>query len=95
MCRGNCQSAALVIAKVARRLFDVFYVIEQIGYMLEDGVSSRRYRSQFLARAFKYLNVELIFQQFYLVADTRLRGIELFGRCRNVQVIAYDRIEKA
>jgi hypothetical protein len=71
---GSCdsQATAIAVAEIPCRLFDIFRTVEQVGDMFENRMPGRRNRGQFFTRAFEYLDIEFIFKQFDLMADTRL-----------------------
>ena len=89
------QTATIVIAEVSCRLADVFDVVQEIGDVFKNGVTSGRDRCQLFSGTFENLDVEFIFQQLDLVADTRLRGVQLFRSGRHVEVVTHDCVEKS
>ena len=74
MSGGYGQASAIILAEFKGGLFDVLRAVEQLANMFENGITSGSNSGQFFTGAFEYLDVELVFQQFDLVANTGLRS---------------------
>ena len=92
---GNGQGAAVARCKVVHHPLDVVHVLQDALDDVQHRAAGGGDVAQVLAAAHEDLGAQLFFQQFQLLADTRLAGEQLLGRGRDVQIVADDFVDVA
>ena len=81
MRRCDRKFALVLIFMFLGNLSDIRDLIQDIASDVDNVLAGRGNLSQMFATAVEYLHTQFIFQHTDLLADTRLRGIQAFGRC--------------
>ena len=82
---GDREFAAVPGREILCRLLQVFCFLKDALRNFEDGLARRRHRGEALAIADKDLDAEFVLEKFDLSAYSRLRSMQFFGGCRQVE----------
>ena len=88
--RADGERAAVLVLQVVRDALDVLHLAQDLHRPVDDLLAGGRDFRQRAAAADKDAEAELILEQLQLLADSRLRGMQLFGGRRDIQAALGD-----
>ncbi len=84
---GNGQTALALVAELLRHLLDAVDLAQNLTGGFQNRLTGGGNAGQVFAAAGEDLHTQLVFQQAYLLADTRLRGVQALGGRGHIQVV--------